>query len=347
MRTTGTTATSSAVLRVFTFLALALLVVVPAVGAGCAEETSTTTSQVTPTSAATTSSLAQTTTTTSAIPGTVPSLPAGEPLTLEHVRNAEITGLFDQTIMSFRLVDGSYKGPRSENDPSTVNVTVSEVVAFGDLNGDEVDDAAIAMTLDKDAGALLYIVALLSEAGEPASAGSHFVGSGSRLEDLSIIDGEILVAATVPGPEDPTGEPVVPITATLRLPLVEGTNWALLHTSQTSETPGGDVRKITITYPDLGPAVSSVALIKGNVTIAPFENNLVYTVYDAEMTERAQGPVPVEAPDFGAPGIFELTLGLLDLGCTGRVFVTISDLSAADGSILAMDSIELEVFAPG
>jgi len=107
------------------------------------------------------------------------------------------------------------------------------------------------------------------------------------------------------------------------------------------------VRKITITYPDLGPAVSSVALIKGNVTIAPFENNLVYTVYDAEMTERAQGPVPVEAPDFSAPGIFELTLGLLDLGCTGRVFMTISDLSAADGSILAMDSIELEVFAPG
>ncbi len=50
------------------------------------------------------------------------------------------------------------------------------------------------------------------------------------------------------------------------------------------------------------------------------------------------GPVNVDAADLGAPGTFNVTL---DLGAfpPGRIRIELSDLSAADGSVLALDSV--------
>lgn len=352
---------------------VALLLAGAVLAVGCADDTGMTTTQTPTTAGATTTSVGATTT-VSDVPSTVPSLPADDGLTLGQVRNAEIIVPFDEDLLTFTLVDGSYEGPQGGDHQSSVSVTMSDPVVFGDLNGDGVDDAAIAISVSKNAGtggsgmgggatgtgggatgtgsssgdpgASHYVVALVSQGREPILGGSHLVGVGARVDALSIADGEIFVEATVPGPEDPTGDPTVPITATLRLPLMEGTGWVLLHTSQTSETPAGDIREITITSPELGADVAYLCTITGTVTIAPFENNLVYSVYDEEMILRDGGPVTVDAPDYGAPGAFELVLDLVSLGCWGRIFVTISDLSAADGSILAMDSIELHNLAP-
>jgi len=94
-------------------------------------------------------------------------------------------------------------------------------------------------------------------------------------------------------------------------------------------------------YAEQGATVSNPCTISGGVTIAPFENNLVYKVYDEKMKELTSGPLMVNAPDMGAPGTFELSLDLSSTGYTGLIFVTISDLSAADGSTLAMNSIKL------
>jgi hypothetical protein len=49
----------------------------------------------------------------------------------------------------------------------------------------------------------------------------------------------------------------------------------------------------------------------------------------------------VDAPDMGAPGTFELSLDLSSVDYSGPIFVTLSDLSPADGAILALDSIIL------
>jgi len=274
------------------------------------------------------------------------------------LRNAEITVEFEENVLTVALVDGSYEGPDGDGG-TPVTVTMADAVAFGDLDGDEVGDAAIALSVGKatdggsgagDSGGAqtsAYVVALLSEGSAPAQAGHHPVGVEARVDALSISDGEIRVEAMVPGPEDPEGEPAVPVTVTLRLPLAPGGTPLLLHTSQTTKTPAGDVREITITSPAWGASVMQVGVISGTVTIAPFENNLAYSVYDPEMTELLRGPLPVDAPDLGAPGTFELVLDLITLGCWGEIFVTITDFSAADGSILAMDSVVLMNFAPG
>jgi hypothetical protein len=78
------------------------------------------------------------------------------------------------------------------------------------------------------------------------------------------------------------------------------------------------------------------------VTISPFENNLSYRVYNEQGNELAAGPIMVTAPDLGAPGTFTVTL---DLGAfpMGRLHIEISDLSAADGSVLALASVAVVV----
>jgi hypothetical protein len=316
--------------------------------AGCDAEIATTTS-----SGLTVSTASSTTTTRPpVVSSTVPTLPANAGLTLEQVQNAEITVSFDEETLTFTLVDGSYRSGQG-NDPSRVKVTMSDVVAFGDLNDDGVDDAAIGIRIRGGAGgnsgnkgAYEFVVALLSQGGEPEQGGYHLVGVGARIDAMTIVDGEIVVEAKVPGAEGSSGDPKVPITATLRLPLNPDTSEVLLQTSQTSETATGDIREINVTSPEPGATVAGICVITGTVTIAPFENNLVYHVYDMDMTELGVGPLMVDAPDLGAPGTFELVIDLASLGCAGWVFVTISDLGAADGSILAMDSIDLTNLAP-
>ena len=343
-------------------IALSLMVVLA--GGGCDSDTASTTSQTPVTTAvASTTSLAATTSTAPADTTTVSAAAPAPGLTLEHVRNATCSVEFEGELLIFTLVEGSYQvgqgggqgqnaGPGRGASPQAdrLQVIMLDPVDFDDLNDDGADDAAIALRIsrgwDKDKdddpgpgnkGASYYVVALMSEAGEPVQGGYYLVGVGARIDGLLIEDGEILLDATMPPQEGSASGPRTPVRATLELP-AEGAG-ALLLTRQSSTTPAGDAREITITSPQSGTNAGYPLVIKGSVTIAPFENNLEYHVYDSGMAVRAAGPVTVEAPDMGAPGTF--TLELSGPAPTGSVFITISDISAADGSVLAMASIWL------
>jgi hypothetical protein len=78
------------------------------------------------------------------------------------------------------------------------------------------------------------------------------------------------------------------------------------------------------------------------VTIAPFENTLTYRVFNEQGNELTAGPITVDAPDFGAPGTFTVTLDASTFPI-GRIRIVIADLSAADGSVLALDSVMVVV----
>jgi serine protease inhibitor len=111
----------------------------------------------------------------------------------------------------------------------------------------------------------------------------------------------------------------------------------------TSQTPSGQERAINIRAPLNGAEVSGSITITGDITIAPFENNLTYTVYDSQYRPIAQSYTMVNAPDFGAPGTFALTIDLAALGLAGDIYIEITDLSAADGSVLALSQVHLKV----
>ena len=62
-----------------------------------------------------------------------------------------------------------------------------------------------------------------------------------------------------------------------------------------------------------------------------------------EITAPVNGPVMVTAPDFGAPGTFNETFTLEGIPPGTTIYLEIQDISAADGSWLAMDAVKLVI----
>jgi hypothetical protein len=108
-------------------------------------------------------------------------------------------------------------------------------------------------------------------------------------------------------------------------------------------TPDGKPRTITIESPDDGTEASSSVPVKGKVDIAPFENNLTYSIKDGAGVELSRGAVPVTAANSGGPGTFDAVIPLGKILSSTVVILEIQDVSAEDGSLLGMDSVQLVV----
>jgi hypothetical protein len=114
-------------------------------------------------------------------------------------------------------------------------------------------------------------------------------------------------------------------------------------TNYSTSTPNGVKRTIEIISPANGTESKSNVEVSGTVRIAPFENNLSYFIYDGEDKQLASGSVPVTAADPGAPGTFSELIPLTGISTDTTIYLEIQDISAADGSWLAMDSVKLIV----
>jgi hypothetical protein len=117
----------------------------------------------------------------------------------------------------------------------------------------------------------------------------------------------------------------------------------LVTRDYSTKTPVGHPRTISIEAPVDGIEVSGIVRIKGNITIAPFENNLIYRVFDMGGVELSAGPINVDAPEMGAPGTFEKAIDLGYILTNTSVRITVEDINVADGSLFAMDSVILQV----
>jgi hypothetical protein len=116
----------------------------------------------------------------------------------------------------------------------------------------------------------------------------------------------------------------------------------LVLSSFVTKTIDGAQRLITIDTPANGAEISGPFVIKGGVTISPFENNLVYKVYVPGTADPvAQAGFTVSADGLGGPGTFELPLDFSAESFKGPVRIEISDVSPADGSILALKTLYL------
>ncbi len=258
-------------------------------------------------------------------------------LTAEHLRNAQfdLPGV-DGATHAVQLEDGVFQQGSDPAQPGYVSVILTDSLAFGDLNGDgAVDAAAILAENYGGTGQFVSAVAFINQGGLPVYAASHFVDDRALVNAFAIYNGEIYLDAIIHGFEDPGCCPNFPTRRVLRL-------WesTLALASFSSQTPTGAERMINIESPANGVEVNKVFSLRGSVSIAPFENNLVYEVFIPGMSEPLTiGPLMVNAPDMGAPGTFDLPLNFNAAGYSGPARITLSDLSAADGSLLAMDAL--------
>ncbi|PWH12121.1 MAG: hypothetical protein DDG60_15075 [Anaerolineae bacterium] len=259
------------------------------------------------------------------------------PLTVEQLKNGrfELPGA-DGALHTVQFQSGLYQKGTDPSEPGYVAVVMTDSIAFGDLDGDGSSDAAAVIVENYGGtGQFVSVVAFRNQGGVPVYAASYFVDDRAILNAFAIYNGEIYLDATIHGIEDPGCCPTMPTRQVLRL-------WqgALVLASFSSQTPTGAERIINIEAPANDVQVEKIFTLRGSVSIAPFENNLVYKVYIPGNSEPlTSGPLMVNAPDLGAPGTFELPLNFSASGYSGPVRITLSDLSAADGSLMALDTL--------
>lgn len=262
-----------------------------------------------------------------------PTVPA---LTVDALRNASYTlPNFTGDLFLYQLTDGKY----TLGDPAVtgyVEVTLLDTFAFGDLNNDGVNDAAVLLAENfGGTGVFVSVNVVLNDGGQPRHAASSMIDDRPQIVNLDIRDGEIFLEAVVHAFDDPACCPELSVTRSYKL---SGASLTLVRA--TTRLSNGQERVIAIESLSDGTEIRGELVIRGSVSIAPFENTLTYRVYNEQGNELAAGPIMVDAADFGAPGTFSIMLDTSTFSM-GRVRIVVADLSAADGSVLAMDSVEI------
>jgi hypothetical protein len=232
------------------------------------------------------------------------------------------------------LTNGGYQ---EGSGAEITSVTMTESIAFGDLNGDGLEDAAVILVENGGGtGQFKSVVAMINQGGVPVQAGVAQLGDRVQVNSLAIQAGRVMLDMLVQGPNDPLCCPTQPVTQSYQL-FVNGL--FLMHA--TSGISSGMERAITITSPANNAEVTNPVTIIGNVTISPFENTLVYRIYNVVNEEVVSAPLMVDATEMGGPGTFTLNFDLTSAGVTGLIRLEILDISMADGSTLALDAIML------
>jgi hypothetical protein len=264
---------------------------------------------------------------------------AGPTLSVEQLRNATLTYTgSDQVSRTIQLKDGKYETGPDSAQPGYVRINLGKKIAFGDLNGDGLADAAMTVIENYGGtGEFVSVAAVLNQNGQPDVVATMLIEDRAMLNDLSIQAAEIFVDATVHGPNDPECCASQPSKRFYRL-----IDHALVLSRLSTTTSNGAERVIRIETPADGAEVSSPFVIKGSVTISPFENSLTYTIFAQGIKDPLQKTgFTISADGLGGPGTFELPLDLTNINFKGPVRIEISDVSPANGSNLAVDTLYL------
>lgn len=269
----------------------------------------------------------------------IPALPTTVPKEATEIRNAEYQLGATDVLQVVQLTDGKFEQGTPGSD-DFISVFVTDFVAGGDLNADGREEVAVLVSENYGGTGVFGFLAVYENVnGMLTFLTSNMVDDRPQLNALSIDNGEIFLEAVIHGPDEPMCCPTLRTMRHYRL--VEGNQ--LDMTDYTTFTPDNRPRTITIESPANGTETFSSVQLKGKVAIAPFENNLAYRIYDVSGIELSAGPIAVNAPDLGAPGTFDVMIPLGSILSGAVIRIEVQDISAADGSLLAMDSVELVV----
>jgi hypothetical protein len=279
---------------------------------------------------------------TPAVPGTgstslAPS-PTSVPQEVLKVRNAQYQLGGTDSLQVVQLTDGKFqKGTPGAAD--FVSVAVTDFAAAGDLNGDGADEVAVLVSENYSGSGVFVFLAVYGNASStPTFLTSTMVDDRPQLNALSIENGEIFLDAVIHGPNEPMCCPTWRTARHYRL-----VDSQLDMTDYTTFSPEGNPRTITIESPATGTQVFTSVPLQGKVSIAPFENSLAYRIYDVSGIELSAGAISVNAPEPGGPGTFGEVIPLGKVLSGAIIRIEVQDLNAVDGSLLAMDSVELVV----
>lgn len=264
--------------------------------------------------------------------------PTTVPKYVALIRNAQYQLGLTDSLQIIQLTEGKFERG-SPGDADYTSVEMTDFVSSGDLNADGVDEVVALVSENYGGtGVFVFLVVYTIVNGTPTFFTSAIVDDRPQLNALSIENNEIFLDVVIHGTDEPMCCPTLRTTRHYRL-----VNDQLDMTDLVTFTPDGRPRTITVEAPANGTEVFSSVQVKGSVAISPFENNLTYSIKDAGGVELSRGAISVSAADLGGPGTFDAAIPLGNILSSAVIIIEVQDISAADGSLLAMDSVELVV----
>ena len=249
----------------------------------------------------------------------------GEPrrLTIEQLRG----GIYrlpllgdEETPIRFRGGRGSIRYGMGATERVEAGL-VGDLAAFGDLDGDEVTDAAVVAFVNTGgSGTFIHLLAVRDREGTPVQAGRQFLGDRVRVKSLAVSGGHIFVTMDAHAPDDG-----------LCCPSIETTRAFTLRGSRLVPT-----RALVIASPLPGETVATGVEVRGSTTHPPADG-MAYLVHDARGGVIGMGEIPVDASS-GTFGTFAAPVSFL-AGDAGPGRLEIVDAHSGDGSVLARSSV--------
>jgi basic membrane protein A len=185
-----------------------------------------------------------------------PSASSGAPnsgmMTLDALRNAEYQVEYTASGTA-KLANGEYREPAAPGSATEIVVKLSEKIAFGDLTGDGVDEAAVILISDPGGSGTFYDLAVMTDqGGVPVQLASVVLGDRVKVNSLTIQAGEVVVDMVTQGPNDAMPNPTENVIKRYRLEvqLVEQGGDAV------SVAPAGASQNFSGTYSASMPAAS-------------------------------------------------------------------------------------------
>ena len=136
--------------------------------------------------------------------GQEPNLIDGEPapLTVDVLKNATYDSEFVKTGQA-QLKDGVYEEQAAPDSASKNTLMVTEHIAFGDVNGDPIDDAAVVLVASGGGSGTFYTLAIvINRMGNPHHFHSAALGDRIKVEAVEIEDAVITVRMVTHGEGD-------------------------------------------------------------------------------------------------------------------------------------------------
>jgi hypothetical protein len=265
-------------------------------------------------------------------------LPPISGITAQQLRNADYQLGFTDVPRTVQLTNGVF----SEGAAGLVNfleIHLTDYIAIGDIDGDGVNEAAAIISENYGgSGVFVFLALFVDRGGQPIYLTSVFIDDRPAIDGIAFEGHEIFLSASTHGGNDPFCCPTLRNERRYRL-----INNQLELTDYVTFTPDGRPRTITIQSPANGTEVFRSVQMQGTVAIAPFENNLTYRIYDVGGVELSAGAITVVSDGLGGPGAFNTTILLGNILGGALIRIEVQDISAEDGSLLAMDSVELVV----
>lgn len=124
-------------------------------------------------------------------------------VTLEDLRNAEYKLEYAPGGRA-RLVNGQFRAPAAPDAATETVIVLSDVIVFGDINGDGSRDAAAVLISDPGGSGTFYDLAVVVDQDEaPVNIATTFLGDRLIINELSLEGDEIVVDMVTSGPNDP------------------------------------------------------------------------------------------------------------------------------------------------